>query len=208
LKVAREILLNPEYVRGAFQKIAIATQSKIPTKIPTPPPKIPTPTSDPSFYIKGENEKKCKMGFVQDKKDKTKCVSKNNNNITKKVVAEKVPKIVVAQKVPKIVVAEKVPKMVVPKMVVADIPEIYIKGENERKCKTGFVQDKKDKTKCIKTTNKITKKIPLNPVIKAHSVTVKRKLKLPPPEEEELYESGRIRRKCDTIKDKISSILQ
>jgi hypothetical protein len=175
------------------------------------------------------------MGFVQDKKDKTKCVSKNNKNITKKVVAEKVPKIVVAQKVPKIVVAEKVPKivvaekvpkivvaekvpklmvaekvpkMVVPKMVVADIPEIYIKGENERKCKTGFVQDKKDKTKCIKTTNKITKKIPLNPVIKAHSVTVKRKLKLPPPEEEELYESGRIRRKCDTIKDKISSILQ
>jgi hypothetical protein len=220
LKVAREILLNPEYVRGAFQKIAMATLSKIPTKIPTPPPKIPTPSppsSDSSFYIKGENEKKCKMGFVQDKKDKTKCVSKNNNNITKKVVAEKVPKIVVAQKVPKIVVAEKVPKMVVaekvpkmvvPKMMVVDIPEIYIKGENERKCKTGFVQDKKDKTKCIKTTNKITKKIPLNPVIKAHSVTVKRKLKLPPPEEEELYESGRIRRKCDTIKDKISSILQ
>ena len=121
LAFSREVLLNPNYIRGAFQKIVnasitnqkisfyfksdnpcntgfiedkknkdkcnkIVTKKKQLIKIkPVVEPPVVEPPVDLTSYIKGENEKKCKKGYVQDKKDKTKCNSIQKSESTKKV---------------------------------------------------------------------------------------------------------------------------
>jgi hypothetical protein len=152
------------------------------------------------FYVKGPDDKKCPKGYIQDKKDKTKCIRKLVADklvdkpavklVTDKPVAKPVADKLVADK-PAVKLVNKpaaklvtdkpvamnvaVAPLVVPPVaaavaksnspIVNEIKDFYIKEPNEKKCQTGFSQDKKDKTKCVRKTAAKTKKA--SPVKKA-----------------------------------------
>ena len=111
------------------------------------------------------------------------------------------------------------PPVVVPPIVEPPVVEppvgltSYIKGENEKKCKKGYVQDKKDKTKCnsiqkSESTKKVKPNVESLPINKTRKILLPlektKKVKLIPLQE---YTTHPERRKCDTIKLKIKNIL-
>ena len=175
---------------------------------PSPPyaPKGNTPPQSPpkfvnqkdstvdDFYVKGENEKKCKKGYVQDKKDKTKCISSNKTRKISSVMNEKIPSLNV--KPPSPVIQEKEKEE---EKTEKEKEDFYVKGENEKKCKNGYVQDKKDKTKCI-SSNK-TVKITQPKKIESKKIESNKELPLHHSEYKD------IRKKCESIKMKIKNAI-
>lgn len=154
LKFARHVLLNADFVRGAFQKnICIASYYDIPEvqKMPT------MDESSSKYYTKKEGEK-CKKGYIQDKKDKMKCIFSTTNK-TKKIKIGKSPEMVKSP-----VIRPKSPTedydLVFPEQAIIEneksrkslVDDFYLKGEGEKRCKKGYIQDKKDKNKCITST--------------------------------------------------------
>jgi hypothetical protein len=187
-------------------------------------------SSENDFYVKGDNEKKCKKGYSQDKRDKTKC-NKTKKNAKVSLTSPKIPSPKVSSispKIPSPKVSSISPKILSPKVssISPKIPpltkeesESYIKGENEKKCKKGYVQDKRDKTKCNKTQKNNMAKVlpihlqPLNPykqVINKPAASLKQtsnnnanNSKMVAPLASDTHESSKIRRKCNTLKLKI-----
>jgi len=175
-RFAAELLNDPQSVKDAFvktvssvfkilplknEKMSKGSREKPPSPLPIQPilepVKIkPAVNEMEGFYIKGPDDKKCRTGFSQDKKDKTKCVAKLD---VKKPAAEKpAAKMNVAISplvVPSAAVAVAVASAVrLKEPIMNETEDFYIKGPNDKKCKTGFSQDKKDKTKCVGKTRK------------------------------------------------------
>jgi hypothetical protein len=191
--------LTPDYVRGAFQKIVLSVVEKPlvqkPVFIKKIVPKKISAVPESDFYIKGENEKKCPTGYIQDKNDKTKkrCVKKDGEKTMKQPVSPVPEKI-------------KSPIQPVPKTSIEEESDFYIKGDNEKKCPTGYIQDKNDKTKkrCVKKDGKKTMKQPVSPVPEKIKSPIQPVPKTSIEEESDFYIKGDNEKKCPTgyIQDK------
>jgi hypothetical protein len=120
---------------------------------------------DNEFYIK-ETEKRCKKGYLQDKKDKTRC-NKTNKEVVIKKPSVKEPSIKEPSikepsvKEPSI----KEPSIKEPSIKEPSIKEplFYIKGITEKRCKKGYLQDKKNKTRCNRTNIEVIKEPSVKP---------------------------------------------
>jgi hypothetical protein len=101
---------------------------------------------EPNSYKKGPNDKRCKPGYVQDKKDKTIC---NKKNVVAPIAQPVAPPIAPPPPPP----PPPNPRneleevdIVVPK----EDDTFYIKKNPSERCRNGYVVDKKDKTRCNK----------------------------------------------------------
>jgi hypothetical protein len=100
-------------------------------------PSVVVAPTDPNRYKKGSNDKRCKNGFIQDKKDKEWCVSKNP-----------VPVHVAAPHAPPVHINDVLEEVEIVPPPNEDI--YYIKKNVSERCRTGYQVDKKDKTRCNK----------------------------------------------------------
>jgi hypothetical protein len=274
--------LTREFVEGTIKERMSSTigSSKVREKVAKEliaepePPNEAKEANDDSFYIKAPNETRCRTGYLQDKKDKSKCVKKTvqipikpteaerpvqqpigNENTYTKALGEKcrsgylqdkkdktkcvkkapigapeplvkaVPNPVVKAPEPVVKAPEPVVKVTKP----ITVPEFYIKAQGETRCRTGFLQDKKDKTKCVsktqvvapvtkkaisreaspKTLKAVSREATLKP--KAVPREPSPKMKAVSPDPYTTVPNGtapEIRKKCDTIKHKIRDLLR
>lgn len=181
LKFAQNILLNPEYVKGAFQKTvfsifdnSVSKESPLttikPAVIKTAKKTMKIKEPDESFYIKDENEKKCKKGYLQDKKDKTKC---NKTNVKQ------------VEPIEPIIKPLKIKEM-------KEVKEVKEKIQSPIMAQP-LVQPKITSRVLSFSTN--------SPKTKKHKPTEYRV------ESVDDTETDKIRRKCDSIKNKIADII-